>query len=572
LRGDERRGRFLRFRATLAPGSFRFERFALDPQDRQLTRDNAPVALNTRYLDALTLLVREHGKLVSKDRFLAEVWAGTPVTDEALTQCVRTLRKRWATTPPGRASSPPCPSTATASSRRSSGSTMSRRPATATAVEGPPSPGLFAGQRLLWLGGPGWSAAARPGRWADCSTAWPARPVAARRDGGAVGAAGPGLRHPAAGPGRRRRRRLRRRGDELAVRPLGPWSLAGGAAGGLLVGAIVKLLGLDAFELLLGRSPGDITGAPEGALLGGAVGLGGLAGGRLSLRRGVAVAGLAGAGGGALITVLGGRLLGGSLDLLVRHFPGARLRLDPIGGLLGESGFRAAQPGRHQRPGRRAVRRRRGRGDDHGSTKDPFLMAAVHVDPAHVHEFVDAEAFNAWLAQHHDQQSEVWIKIHKVGSRLPSITPKQAIDVVLCWGWIDAVRKGFDEQSFLQRYTPRGKKSIWSQINVDNVARLTQEGRMTPRGQSEIDAAKADGRWARAYGGSRDMKIPDALQAAIDASPKAKAMLATLSAQNRFALAFRVHNLKTEAGRQKRIAAFVEMLERGETIYPQGKR
>jgi uncharacterized protein YdeI (YjbR/CyaY-like superfamily) len=199
-------------------------------------------------------------------------------------------------------------------------------------------------------------------------------------------------------------------------------------------------------------------------------------------------------------------------------------------------------------------------------------MAAVHVDPAHVHEFVDAEAFNAWLAQHHDQQSEVWIKIHKVGSRLPSITPKQAIDVVLCWGWIDAVRKGFDEQSFLQRYTPRGKKSIWSQINVDNVARLIAEGRMTPRGQSEIDAAKADGRWARAYGGSRDMKIPDALQAAIDASPKAKAMLATLSAQNRFALAFRVHNLKTEAGRQKRIAAFVEMLERGETIYPQGKR
>jgi uncharacterized protein YdeI (YjbR/CyaY-like superfamily) len=199
-------------------------------------------------------------------------------------------------------------------------------------------------------------------------------------------------------------------------------------------------------------------------------------------------------------------------------------------------------------------------------------MAAIQVDPAHVHEFVDADAFNAWLAKHHDQQSEVWIKIHKVGSKRPSITPKQAIDVVLCWGWIDAVRKGFDDQSFLQRYTPRGKKSIWSQINVDNVARLIAEGRMTPHGQSEIDAAKADGRWARAYGGSRDMQIPDALQAAIDASPKAKAMLATLSAQNRFALAFRVHNLKTEAGRQKRIAAFVEMLERGETIYPQGKR
>jgi uncharacterized protein YdeI (YjbR/CyaY-like superfamily) len=199
-------------------------------------------------------------------------------------------------------------------------------------------------------------------------------------------------------------------------------------------------------------------------------------------------------------------------------------------------------------------------------------MAAIQVDPAHVHEFVDADAFHAWLAKHHDQQSEVWIKIHKLGSKRPSITPKQAIDVVLCWGWIDAVRKGFDDQSFLQRYTPRGKKSIWSQINVDNVARLTREGRMTPHGQREIDAAKADGRWARAYGSGQDMKIPQALQAAIDASPKAKAMLATLSAQNRFALAFRVHNLKTEAGKQKRIAAFVEMLERGETIYPQGKR
>jgi uncharacterized protein YdeI (YjbR/CyaY-like superfamily) len=199
-------------------------------------------------------------------------------------------------------------------------------------------------------------------------------------------------------------------------------------------------------------------------------------------------------------------------------------------------------------------------------------MAAIQVDPDHVREFVDADAFHAWLAEHHDRETEVWIKIHKVGSKRPSITPKQAIDVVLCWGWIDAVRKGFDDQSFLQRYTPRGKKSIWSQINVDNVARLTKEGRMTPHGQSEVDAAKADGRWDRAYGGSKDMKIPDALQAAIDASPKAKAMLATLSAQNRFALAFRVHNLKTEAGKQKRITAFVEMLERGETIYPQGKR
>jgi hypothetical protein len=122
-------------------------------------------------------------------------------------------------------------------------------------------------------------------------------------------------------------------------------------------------------------------------------------------------------------------------------------------------------------------------------------MAAIEVDPAHVHEFVDADAFYDWLSRHHDKQTEVWIKIHKVGSGLPSINAKQAIDVVLCWGWIDAVRKSFDEQSFLQRYTPRGRKSIWSQINVDNVARLIAEGRMTQHGLREVEAAKADGRW-----------------------------------------------------------------------------
>jgi uncharacterized protein YdeI (YjbR/CyaY-like superfamily) len=199
-------------------------------------------------------------------------------------------------------------------------------------------------------------------------------------------------------------------------------------------------------------------------------------------------------------------------------------------------------------------------------------MAAIEVDPARVQEFVDADAFHDWLARHHDKESEVWIKMHKVASGLPSITWAQAVGVVLCWGWIDGVRKGFDDKSFLQRYTPRGKKSIWSQINVDNVARLIAEGRMTEHGLREVEAAKADGRWGRAYGSGKDMKIPDDLQAAIDASPAAKAMLERLSAQNRFALAFRTHNMKTEAGRRKKIETFVAMLERGETIYPQGKR
>ena len=196
-------------------------------------------------------------------------------------------------------------------------------------------------------------------------------------------------------------------------------------------------------------------------------------------------------------------------------------------------------------------------------------MAPVKINPDKIRAFKDAESFHKWLGKHHDKEDEIWIKIHKVDSGFKSITPKQAIDVVLCWGWIDGLRKGFDDKSYLQRYTPRTSKSIWSQINVDNVARLVREGRMTEHGSRQADQAKSDGRWARAYKGGKDMKIPDDLQAAIDAEPKAKAMLAKLSAQNRFALAFRTHNMKTEAGRSKKIEAFVAMLKRGETIYPQ---
>jgi uncharacterized protein YdeI (YjbR/CyaY-like superfamily) len=195
-------------------------------------------------------------------------------------------------------------------------------------------------------------------------------------------------------------------------------------------------------------------------------------------------------------------------------------------------------------------------------------MASVKVDPGKIREFKDAGSFYKWLSGRHNKEDEIWIKIHKVDSGLKSITPKEAIDVVLCWGWIDAIRKGFDNKSYLQRYTPRGKKSTWSQINVANVARLIEESRMTEHGLKEVEAAKSDGRWDRAYN-SKDTKIPDDLQAAIDAEPEAKRMLEELSAQNRFALAFRIHNMKTEAGRKKKISIFVEMLKRGATIYPQ---
>ena len=196
-------------------------------------------------------------------------------------------------------------------------------------------------------------------------------------------------------------------------------------------------------------------------------------------------------------------------------------------------------------------------------------MAPVFVDPAKIREFVDADAFYRWLGDNHDKADELWIKIHKVGSGLPSITAKEAIDVVLCWGWIDGIRKGFDDKSFLQRYTPRSRKSIWSRINVDNVARLIEEGRMTEHGLAHVAAAKADGRWERAYASVKDMSLPADLLAAIEAEPKAREMFERLSSQNRFALAFRLHNIKTEAGRRKKIETFVAMLAHGETIYPQ---
>jgi len=199
-------------------------------------------------------------------------------------------------------------------------------------------------------------------------------------------------------------------------------------------------------------------------------------------------------------------------------------------------------------------------------------MPPVTVDPNKVFEFADEQSFYDWLAANNDRADEVWIKIHKVGSGLPSITAKQAIDAALCWGWIDAVRKGLDDQSYLQRYTPRRPKSIWSKLNVQNVERLIREGRMTPPGLQHVEAAKADGRWDRAYAAGKALKIPDDLQAAIDAEPQAKKMLEGLSEQNRFALAFRMHNVKTEAGRKKKIQAFVEMLKQGKTIYPQGKK
>lgn len=186
--------------------------------------------------------------------------------------------------------------------------------------------------------------------------------------------------------------------------------------------------------------------------------------------------------------------------------------------------------------------------------------------------FRDAAAFEAWIRRNHARKTEIWVRIYKKGSGIASVTPAEALDVALCWGWIDALRRAYDERSFLQRYTPRRSKSLWSQINREHIARLTKAGRMQPAGHQQVEAAKADGRWDNAYApiraASKESMPPD-LRAAIDASPRARRTFATLSKMNLFALAFRTNSMKTPGGRREKIAALVAMLERGETIVPQ---
>jgi uncharacterized protein YdeI (YjbR/CyaY-like superfamily) len=202
-------------------------------------------------------------------------------------------------------------------------------------------------------------------------------------------------------------------------------------------------------------------------------------------------------------------------------------------------------------------------------------MVAVVPNPQRIRSFPDRHAFETWLSKHHDREEELWIKIFKKGTGKATITPTEAIDVCLCWGWIDGIRKGLDAEAFLQRYTPRKARSVWSQINRDNVARLIAEGRMTEHGLRHVEAAKADGRWDVAYAPMRTMtteSIPEDLRAAIEANPSALETFRTLGRPNLFSLAFRVNAMKTAAGRARKIGSLVEMLARGETFHPEKKR
>jgi len=181
--------------------------------------------------------------------------------------------------------------------------------------------------------------------------------------------------------------------------------------------------------------------------------------------------------------------------------------------------------------------------------------------------FKSAKAFEAWLKKNHATSEGLWLKIAKRGSNEPSVTYPEAVEIALCWGWIDGQKKSLDDQHYLQRFTPRRARSVWSRINVNKVQALIEAGRMQAPGQAQIEAAKADGRWARAYDGARTSTVPEDLQAALNAEPAAKAFFASINASNRYAILWRIQTAARAETRARRVAQLVEMLARGETIH-----
>ena len=181
--------------------------------------------------------------------------------------------------------------------------------------------------------------------------------------------------------------------------------------------------------------------------------------------------------------------------------------------------------------------------------------------------FKSAKAFEAWLKKNHATSEGLWLKIAKRGSNEPSVTYPEAVEIALCWGWIDGQKKSLDDQHYLQRFTPRRARSVWSRINVNKVQALIDAGRMQAPGEAQVEAAKADGRWARAYDGARTSTVPEDLQAALEAEPAAKTFFAGINASNRYAILWRIQTAAKAETRARRIAQLVEMLARGETIH-----
>jgi uncharacterized protein YdeI (YjbR/CyaY-like superfamily) len=181
--------------------------------------------------------------------------------------------------------------------------------------------------------------------------------------------------------------------------------------------------------------------------------------------------------------------------------------------------------------------------------------------------FPDQAAWDKWLARNHATARGLWLRLAKKGSELESLSYAEALDVALCHGWIDGMKKSYDADSWLQKFTPRGAKSTWSKVNREHAERLIRAGRMRPAGLAAIEAARRDGRWERAYDSQKSASVPADFQAALDRNPDAKAFFATLKSANRYAFLYRIQTAAKAETRARRIEQFIAMLQRGETFH-----
>jgi uncharacterized protein YdeI (YjbR/CyaY-like superfamily) len=195
------------------------------------------------------------------------------------------------------------------------------------------------------------------------------------------------------------------------------------------------------------------------------------------------------------------------------------------------------------------------------------MMAGKTLTAAGTRAFSSPKAWAAWLKREHARADGLWVRFYKKASGVKSLTYAQALDEALCWGWIDGQAKPLDADSWLQRYTPRRRRSAWSKRNREHVARLMAEDRMQPAGLAQVAAAKADGRWERAYDGPAASTIPDDLLAALGRHPRALAFFNGLNKSNRYAISYRLQTAKKPETRQRRFDAILEMLKRGEAFH-----
>ncbi|KFE67530.1 YdeI/OmpD-associated family protein [Hyalangium minutum] len=202
------------------------------------------------------------------------------------------------------------------------------------------------------------------------------------------------------------------------------------------------------------------------------------------------------------------------------------------------------------------------------AAKKTTAKKAAAKDELPVLSFAKQDAWSEWLAKHHASSRGVRLKFARKASGIPSITYQEALEVALMWGWIDGQGQRFNDTFWLQRYTPRGPRSIWSKINRERALALIASGKMKPAGLEQVERAKKDGRWEAAYDSPRSATVPDDLAAALAANPRAAEFFATLDARNRYAVLFRTHHAKKAETRARRIATFVEMLARHEKLHP----